>query len=350
MHFGNPEYLYLLFVLPVLLFLFMRRLSGSRRQLSAYMGLKCLYAIAGSLFSRRRVYRYCVLLLSLMFLVLALARPQGSIENEKVEISGVEVMIVADVSRSMLVEDMGGVSRLTVMKKELRRLLNMLPGQRVGLIAFAGTALLVSPLTLDHSILDTYINSLSANTLFVQGTDFGVAFRMAWQAFRRGGVSDASQGSRAVIVASDGEDNEQQAVTAARELSQAGIRIFTIGVGSASGGPVPIYDTKANKIGYKKDDQGNLIVSHFEDQSLKAIARITKGSFYHLSAGDHSVENIYSDIQSLEQGKTSYVNQTNYKEWYGVFVLLALLCGSVYFLMSEKTGSVYAWHSYLKNQ
>ncbi len=350
MHFGNPEYLYLLFVLPLLLFLFTRRLSGSRRRLSMYLGLNCLQATAGSLFSRRRIYRYCILLLALMFLILALARPRGSVENEEVAVSGVEVMILADMSRSMLVEDMGGVSRLTVMKKELRRLLGMLPGQRVGLIAFAGTALLVSPLTLDHSILDMYIGSLSANTLLVQGTDFGIAFRMAWQAFRRGGISDISHGSRVVIVASDGEDNEQQAISVARELSQTGIRIFTIGIGSLSGGPVPIYDNKEHKTGYKKDSQGNLIMSRFDEHALKKIARITSGGFYHLSVGDRSMEKIYSDIQSLEKGKTSYVSQAAYQEWYSVFILLALFCGVLYFLISEKTGSVYVWHSYLKNQ
>ena len=372
MHFANPEYLSWLLVLPIALFLFHYRLKRSRKLLQTYFKPVCLQATANSIFSYRRVYRYSLLLLAFLFLILALARPRGKMAMQQLAINNMEIMILADVSRSMLVEDMGGVSRLTIMKKELRSLLHKLKGQRVGLVAFAGKALLVSPLTLDHSILDMYVQSLSADTLFIQGTDFGAAFHTAWQAFRRGGVSpflfnkSVSGNStsrsefkqdignnvptRGIILASDGEDNEKQAIQVAKDLSKSNVRVFVLGVGSKSGGPIPIYDKRANKIGYKKDSKGDFIVSHFEDKSLKEIARRTKGSFYHLAIGDRSVENIYADIQSLDSGHAAYIKQAVYKEWYFVFVLISLIFGCFYFMIHEKSGMILPWHTYLKDQ
>ena len=349
MHFNNPEYLYLLFILPVFLLLFMYRLNLSRRVLGKYLEPVYLRAaLGGEGMFRRRLYRHLVLLLAGVFLILALARPLGDRESKKVAIHGAELMLVVDVSRSMLVKDMGGVSRLQVMKRELRTLLGRLAHQRVGLVAFAGQSLLISPLTLDHDILDRYIRALSTNTLMIQGTNFEAALHTAWQAFRRGGLRDSAS-SRVILLASDGENNEKSVHALVHQLSLAGIRIFTLGLGSAEGGPIPVYDLKGHKTGYKKDHQGELVRSRFEGKTLQRIADKGGGVFYHVSVGGSAVEKIYSPIRALKKGDLSYVNQVQYKEQYPLFAVLALLCGAWYFLMYVGKGVFAPWQSYLKN-
>ena len=349
MHFENPEYLYFLLLLPVFFLLFAYRLITSRRRLSRYMHPACLKSAAGDLFFRRRMIKHSILCGMFLFLVLALARPRGALIKQNITVHGAEVMILADVSKSMLVSDMGGSSRLIVMKKELKSLIHKLSGQRVGLIAFAGSAVLLSPLTLDHSVLLLQIEALSAHTLPVQGTDFGSAFRMAGLALKRGGVLDKQHSSsRVIVAATDGEDNEAQAQAAAQKLSKEGVRVFLMGFGSKRGGAIPVLDRKGRKTGYKKDSAGRLILSRLNAPFLKKMALTGKGAFYHVSAGDNSVSALYSNIQSLGKGQKSGHSQNVYQQLYAPFVLLSLLCGGLYLLIGDRPHALGDWRRYLK--
>ncbi len=354
MSFEHPEYLYFLFLLPIFLFLFIYNLRRSYWRLNLIVQSVCWSSTLGSVSYVRQVVRYIFLLGVFLFLVIALARPRGrkALRSSEVTIKGAEVMILADVSNSMLVEDMGGVSRLSVMKKELNRLIDQLANQRVGLIAFAGSSVLVSPLTLDHSVLRLYLDSLSPQTVPVQGTDLSAAFRMSWQALRRGGVSIVEDDSvarvsqslmRVIVVVSDGEDNVNQAVQTVRDLSRQGVVVFTIGLGTASGGPIPVYDRRGNKTTYKKDKQGNLVISKFSKNTLEKLSQVSGGGFYHLSVGGRLVDKISEDIRSLGKKSSGGVfrqSQAVYQEWYSIFCVLALICAGVYFLIGERKSNV----------
>ncbi len=348
-HFERPEYLYILLLLPIFVFIFIQRQKIGRGILLRYMHKACLSVVVGAGFEVKRVSRYICLLLMFLFLVIALAGPQGSPVKKKTVVEGAEVMILADVSKSMLVADMGGVSRLSVMKKELARLVHKLSGQRVGLIAFAGSSILLSPLTLDHSALLLHIETLSPRSLYAQGTDFGSALHKAWHALRRGGVSEGSQATRVIVVASDGEDNERQGKMVAKKLVMEGVRVFSIGFGTKKGAPIPMYDKMGNKIGYKKNSKGHLVISHFNELVLKKIAQITRGAFYHLSVGDHSVSKIHSDIQAFGEGKVNYGSHTVYQKWHTPFVILSLLFGALYFLIGERVKLSKTWQSLFTN-
>lgn len=349
--FAHYEYLYLLLFIPLFFLFFLLRLKTSERLLRSYIQDPCLKVVTDVTLKKRKVVRYSFLLMTFLFLILALARPQSQKEKQEMEVKGAEVMILVDVSKSMLVEDMSGFSRLDVVKKELDKLIRMLSGQRVGLISFAGSATLVSPLTLDHSILRLFLKSLSPQEQILQGTDFGDAFRAAAQALKRGSALAPSSSSRVIIIASDGEDNEEQTLETVKALVSQKLRIFTLGAGTKKGGMIPEYDRRGNKTAYKKDQKGNPVVSRFDEKNLKEISRKTGGAFYTVSPGGNAMEKVYSDIQEIGTSSISYHSQNVYKEWYQYYLLTALFFGFLYFLIGEKRRSnIREWHSYLKGK
>ncbi len=352
MNFVNENYLYLLLFLPLLMYIFIVRIKKSHKILRQHIDARCLHVITGSLFRGRQVEKQFFFFLAILCLIIALARPHGKKISKEVPTKATEVILLADVSRSMLVEDMNGFSRLSVMKKQLDQLIGLLSGQKVSLISFAGSAELFSPLTLDHSILKLYVSSLITST-HIQGTDFGSAFRMALRALKEGGASpsDVDSITKVIVVASDGEDNEGMAFESAERSLGENVRIITLGFGTKKGGVIPIYNQKGDKIGYKKDNNGQLILSRFNESTLKEISRISKGSFYQVSVGGKSFQKVYSDIESLREGALVYTSQTFYEEWYQYPLLLALFFGSLCFFIGERKGyKSLAWHSYLEKQ
>ena len=346
MSFQNPEYLYFLCFLPVLIYLFSLRLRFSKNLLKKYFHLQCLKPISES---SPRFLKQLVFFISLLFVIISLARPRQKDLNEEIEVHGAEVMILVDVSNSMKVKDVPPLDRESAMKKDVRQLIHLLSGHRIGLIAFAGSAGLLSPLTLDHSVLNILLDSFSE--AYVQGTNFGSALRLAWQALKRGSASEDSTALRVIVVASDGEDNEQEALEVVKDLSKEGVRIFTLGFGTKKGGVIPVYDQKGHKLGYKKDRNGNPVVSQFNESTLKNMARVSGGAFYASSFGANTVNKMYKDIQALGDGQSSYMSAYQYKENYQLWALIALFFGFlVFFINTYSQNRKKAWHSYLEKK
>ena len=294
----------------------------------------CLKKVMDSLSISGFFHQQILFFISLLFLILALARLQGHSNQEKRKVRGAQVMILADVSASMQVRDMGGgFDRLTVMKKELGRFIDLLPGQPAGLMAFAGSAELVSPITLDHSSLKVRLNALPP--AYIQGTDFNQALRMAYTALKRGAsTEDRAEGvKRILIIASDGEDNSKGAVSYIKSLSKEGVAIFTLGFGTKEGGPIPMYSKQGGgRIGYKKDSQGELVVSRFKEDALKAMAEEGEGAFYSIDLGSSAVQRLHQDIQAKGKDSMFYTFYQKPKEHYQFFVLMSLLFGFLFFL------------------
>ena len=318
--FANPEYLYLLLFVPVFFILFILRLKMDHRRLKNYMQSACLKSALGSSFYQKRVIRHFLLLAMFLFLILGLARPRSTKEVKEVTVGGAEVMILADVSNSMLVEDVNGFSRLDVMKKELDKLITRLAGHRVGLISFAGSSLLISPLTLDHLALKLFVKSLSPGQHSVQGTDLSGALLSAKRALKRGGTQAPNTEQVLIIVSDGGEQNEKPILEIIEGMKKT--QIISLGVGTFLGGMIPLYNERGDKIGYKKDRKGEPIVSRFNEEVLKKIALVSKGVFYNLSPGVEAVEKIR--IQAKGESKQT---QNIYKELYQYFVFIAFCFG-----------------------
>jgi len=286
----------------------------------------------------KEIWQKIFISLAIFFLVLALSRPQSGQSKTEIKSEGVEIMLVVDVSDSMMAEDLRP-SRLEQAKNELSKLVDLMGGHKVGLLAFAGSAHLQSPLTNDPSALKMYIDSLATNSVSSQGTNFTTALEESEQAFLRGGVGDSNlknsdtetaKVTRVVVIASDGEDQEPGALEAAKKISNNGIHIFTIAYGTEKGAPIPERDNMGFLRGYKKDKSGNTVLTSVKGQMLQQIAQAGQGQFYFASFGGTYMKDLVAEIDKLE--KTQFESQiaTQYKEQYQFFLIIGLLMAIAY--------------------
>ena len=337
----NPEFLYFLPLSGVFFFLFFYRQKQSKKALLKIFKPHTLTALVGEKWNKKRLLKHLVFQGTLVFLILTLAQPIGEDKMVEQTIKGLEVMILADVSNSMLAKDIGGegkhaLSRLEVMKKELKKLVSLLPHHQVGLVAFAGEASLISPMTIDPNILHTYIDTLNPSD-FRQGTDFANALAIGMQALNRGGQTNQDNPtSKVILIASDGGDHEPGASSIAKALKKQGIYILSLGFGTKKGAPIAL-PTKEGQIHaqYQKNQNGDLVIASFKDKALTQLAKVGGGAFYHFHFGENTTHNIVSDIQNLPLSKTSKMRLKQALQLYPLFLSLAFLFGLAYFFISD---------------
>ena len=342
--FADPTAFHYLWALPIVFFLTWFLMKRSKVRIQKALGSKLAPFLLTSLSQNRRWWKLGLRALVLTFFVFALARPQSGESQKKVKSEGVEILLLVDVSTSMLAED-SKPSRLELAKKELSRLMDRMAGDKVGLIAFAGSAILLSPLTVDKPAVKMFLESLSPEAVKTQGTDFSKALSETSSAFSRGGleVDEASVVTKVVVIASDGEDNEQGALEAAASLAEKGIRIFTLGFGTEQGAPIPVRDQRGNLRGYKKDSSGQKVVSKTKGTVLKNLASEGKGSFHHVTFGGRAIENLHREIRNLEQTEFESAEMTDYEENYQIFLLFGLLLALVELLIKERASEGRFW-------
>lgn len=282
--------------------------------------------------------------IGLVFIIFALARPQMGASQQEITSEGVELMILADVSESMMSEDVKP-SRLVQMKVELSKLLDLMPGNKVGIIAFAGSSSLLCPLTTDPNALKMYIESLDTNSVSTQGTNFEMALDYAKDAFEKGGVTqdNNTRTTRVILIASDGEDQEKGALEAAKRLSDSGIKIYTMAYGTEKGGAIPVRDYTGNMTGYKKDSSGQIIQTTVKGDFLKQLADTGGGHFYYASFGGDHLRKFVNDIANLEktQFQSSHIIQYDEKFTWPLLVGFILLLISLF--ISDRRRHLTAW-------
>jgi len=275
----------------------------------------------------KRKFRYWMA--ALAFFSLALARPQWGSFEETVRTTGLDVMVVMDVSRSMETEDVVP-SRLKKSKHFVRTLSERIPGDRLGIVAFAGSAHLSSPLTTDHDYVLEILEGLNPDSVGNQGTDIGVALETAARALDRGAEqlsAPESQipSSRVVLLISDGEDNEAQIAEGVKKVKEAQIRLAVVGVGTEKGGPIPIRDMSGQTYGHKRDREGQTVVSRFNPASLKKLASDSGGRYWQMTPGEGEVDEIVSDLNSLAKGEFSDRRVTIRQERFQIPLAIAVL-------------------------
>lgn len=308
------------------------------------LGEKVLPVLLSGFSARRQQLKLAFLCLSLVLALLALARPQFGESKENVKSLGVELMILFDVSQSMLAEDVSP-SRLDVAKREVVRFLDKVPGSKVGLVAFAGSAALVSPITTDSSAIKMFVESLTTEAIATQGTEFKMALEQAEAAFNRGGEDgdNESKVTRVILIVSDGEDQEPGAIETAEKLTEKGVRIFSVAVGTEKGGPIPLRDGNGFLRGMKKNSSGQPIISTSRGDVLKSLAKAGKGSFYTATFGGQYIDSLVEDINKLE--KTEFDSQTmvSYQERYQLFLLLGILVLLIELYLNAPRGESGEW-------
>jgi Ca-activated chloride channel family protein len=285
MKFAHIEMLFLIWVVPLLLIAYLYGWRRRRRILRTFAAVRALTGIVPAGIAPRRRWGAALVLASALGLVVAMSGPQYGFHWQKIERRGVDIVIALDCSRSMLVTDIQP-NRLDRAKREICDLLNMLEGDRVGLVAFSGTAFLQCPLTVDYQAFNLFLAVLTPDYLPVGGTDLAAALRTAQGAFDPQAVAD-----KAVILITDGENTgPDDPLQAAQQAQKAGIKIFCIGVGAKDGVPVP-----AAEGGFKKDAAGKIILSRLDEPLLTRMALSTGGGYVQSVAGDMDLDTIYRD-------------------------------------------------------
>lgn len=341
---GSPQafyYLILVVLLAVVYILFEKYFS---EKLNQAFGKKVATYLTQSLSLARRRLQIVLQLAGLVFLVIALARPQAGESQQEIKSEGIEMLILADVSDSMMSEDIRP-SRLAQMKIELSKLLDLMPGNKIGIIAFAGSSALLSPLTSDPNALRMYIDSLDSNSVSSQGTNFETALSYAQEAFEKGGVTQdkSSRTTRVVLVTSDGEDQEKGALEVAGKLAKEGIKIFTIAYGTEKGGAIPVRDAYNNMTGYKKDSTGQTILTQVRGDFLKSLAEAGGGKFYFSFINSEHLRKFVSDIGELEKSQFQSSTMTQYEEKFTLPLLLGLLLILASLFISDRRASSAEW-------
>lgn len=335
------QFLWLIPVVALLAFLFGRQ---ANRKMQKAVGARLYPFLSSSVSSKKRQIKIFLQMLAIFFFVIALARPQAGQSLQQVKSEGVEIMFVVDVSESMMSDDVKP-SRLEQAKAELSRLLDLMPGNKVGVIAFAGSASVLSPLSNDPNAVKMYLDSLATNSVSSQGTNFEGALNVAEEAFDRGGVStsDTTKVTRVILMASDGEDHEPGALEAAQKLAKKGIRIFTLAYGTEKGGAIPVRDGMGFLKGYKKDRGGQTILTTVHGDALRELAQAGQGSFYYAAFGGDHMKNLVDDLGKLEKAEFESAVATQYEERYQLFLLVGILIALSEIFLGERKSSFRFW-------
>jgi len=268
---------------------------------------------------------------ALVFLTITLSRLQCGTHMEMMKREGIDIIVAIDVSNSMLAEDIKP-NRISKARQEVRGVLDRLEGDRIGLIAFAGEAFIQCPLTLDYSAAEIFLDVIDVGLIGQQGTAIGDAIRKAKEGFET-----MERKHKALILLTDGEDHNTDPVSAAEDARKEGIKIYTVGIGSVLGEPIPVVNRKGERVGFKKDEQGEVIVTKLDEVTLQKIAQLTGGKYYRASAGEMELDRVYEEISKMEKKELEGRLLMQYEDRFQFPLLLAILFIVLEFFVSERS-------------
>ncbi len=328
--FVSPVWLWGILVLPIFYAVLLMDEKRRQAQFSRFAGKKLWSSISPEMDMTHRVRKGRLWLLALGFSFLALARPQYGSHEETVQVSGLDIMLALDVSNSMDVADVVP-SRLQKAKHLARSIVTRLQGDRVGAVAFAASSYVACPLTSDLSYLWDTVQILGPKMIQSQGTDVGMGLETAFKSLERGAqeVNAPTQSgvlpSRIVILISDGEDHENQAMKIAAKFKETGTKLYILGVGTAKGGPVPVKDDKDNVVGYKRNRSGDPIVSTFRPEFLKELSDAAGGKYWSATIGESEVEEILNDMGAMVRTDYAERHYLVYEDRYQIPLFIAVI-------------------------
>jgi Ca-activated chloride channel family protein len=326
--FANPDFLYLLLLLPVVILLYIINEIRKKRALRRLGDINLVGSLVPELSKIRPVIKFTLQLIAFSVGIIMLSRPQFGSKIEDVKKQGVEVIIALDVSNSMLAEDIQP-DRLTRAKQAISRLVDNLDKDKIGLIVFAGDAYTQIPITTDYVSAKMFLSTINPNIVPKQGTAIGAAISLGIRSF-----SPGEGKSKAMIIITDGENHEDDPVKNAEEASKAGIIIHTIGIGSTEGVPVPV--TANGKTDYLKDIDGNTVITKLDEDILKKIAITTNGKYVRASNSNIGLDEIFGEIRKMKKQELESTMYTEYNDQFQIFAAIALFLLMVDFILMER--------------
>jgi Ca-activated chloride channel family protein len=327
--FENITYLYALLGLIPLTGIFIFYHYWRRRTYQKLGELQLIEQLAPENSKRKHIIKFILIFFAFIFLVIGIANPQIGTKFEKVKRSGVDVMIALDVSKSMLAEDIKP-DRLERSKQFISRLIDKLQNDRIGLIVFAGNAYLQMPITIDYSAAKLFLNNINTEMVPTQGTAIAEAIELSMQSFNK-----EEKKFKTLIIITDGEDHEGDALTLAEEAAAEGVIVHTIGVGSPKGAPIPQYRNSVQS-DFKRDENGNIVLSKLNETELQQIAAKGDGKYYRLSSGTQEIDAIISEISTMEKKNFEERVFTDYEDQFQYFLAVAFILITLEFFISDK--------------
>lgn len=328
--FANPEYFYLYWLLPVMILFFVIVFKHKKKLLNRLGDEELIARLTSNVSRQKQFWKVFLIIFIYIVLVFALANPQIGTRLEEVKRKGIDIFIAVDVSKSMLAEDIAP-NRLVKAKHEIESFINQLQGDRVGLIVFSGLAFVQCPLTLDYSAANLFLNDIDVGIIPQPGTAISQAIKTAMNSF-----SSRELKHKVLILITDGEDHEGDPVETAKEARKEGVVIYTIGIGSPQGAPIPEFNKYGNRIGYKKDKNGQIITTKLDVLTLEKVAFETGGKFYISSSGETELGKILEEIASMEKKELASRRFTQFEDRFQYFLFAALVLLIIETLLSER--------------
>jgi tetratricopeptide (TPR) repeat protein len=334
LRFANPQYLWFMLAIPALAVVFVALHYWGRRNMNRMVSPALLHQLAPDMSPGKRAWKQSFFLGALACMILAAADPQVGTRLEEVKREGIDLFVALDVSLSMKSEDVKP-NRLAKAKRDISSLLQKLSGDRVGLIVFAGDAFVQFPLTSDYSAADLFLSAVDVDAVPVPGTAIESAIKLALKSFE----TDLPT-QKAIIVVTDGENTEGDILSAIDDAKKAHVRIYTIGMGTPEGSPIPIYNAQGQQIDYKHDESGNIVLTKLDEPLLQQIAAATGGAYLRGTSGGNEVDEVYKQLESL--GKTEFGARqiSGYESRYQYPLALAIVLLLVEVLLSERRGKL----------
>ena len=314
--FANIEYLWLLLLIPVFVAGYIAIVQRKRRQLKEFGDEELVNELMPNVSRIRPAIKLGLVMLALTLLIIAAARPQYGQKEKTVKRQGIEVMIALDISNSMMAEDVAP-NRLDRAKQMLSKLIDNMVDDKVGLIVFAGEAYVQLPITCDYVSAKMFLNTISPDLIKTQGTAIGDAIMTCVRCF-----GEEEKGvSRAIVLITDGENHEDDALAAAKAATEKGVKVFVVGIGKPDGSPIPIPGTN----NFRKDRSGNVVVSKLNEEMCREIAQAGQGIYVRCDNTNTATRAIQKELDELATSELETKVYADYNEQYQGFVLLALL-------------------------
>ena len=315
MRFANQDILWLLALVPVFILAFVWYTKRKRRQLAEFGDAELMETLMPNASRIRPVVKFSIVMVALTLLIFAAARPQFGQSERTEKRQGIEAIVALDISNSMMAEDVAP-NRLDRAKQMLSKLMDNMVNDKVGLVVFAGDAFVQLPITCDYVSAKMFLNSIKPDLIKTQGTAIGAALSTSIRCF--GEQSDAS---RAIILITDGENHEDDAVAVAKRAKEAGIHVLVVGIGKPEGAPIPIPGTN----NYIKDRQGNVVVSRLNEDMCREIAQAGGGIYVRCDNTNTATKAIQKELDKLGTQEIETQVFTDYNEQFQSFALIALL-------------------------
>lgn len=327
--FEHPGAFYALIIIPVLVVLFIAMLIWRKKALKRFGDWNVVQRLLPGNSVNRIILKFILLMVAFIFIILGLANPQLGSKLVEGQRKGIDIMIALDVSNSMLAQDIKP-SRLERSQQAISKLIDELGSDRIGIVVFAGNAFVQLPITTDHAAAKMFLSTISTRSVANQGTVIGSAIELAAKSF------EDDKHSRAIIIITDGENHEDDAAAAAADAAAKGIHVYTIGMGLTDGTPIPEYDANNRQIGYKKDREGNTVVTKLNEKMLQDIASAGDGIYVRANNTQAGLTKVFNEIGKLEKTEFESKSFTDYESRFQYFIAFGLILIFIELLIFER--------------